>query len=79
MKIGEVSDLTGVSQRMIRHFEAMKLLAPERQGNYRHYSKEDKELILRIKNFQEQGLSLKEIRSVLESDDKELETKNILI
>ena len=75
VKIGEISDQTGVSQRMIRHFESMKLLSPERVGSYRNYSDEDKNLILRIKSFQEQGLSLKEIRSVLENADANLEER----
>jgi len=60
---------------MIRHFESMKLLAPERVGSYRNYSQFEKQLILRIKKFQELGLSLKEIRSVLESPDENLECK----
>ncbi len=75
MKIGEISKQTGVSQRMIRHFESMNLLSPERKGTYRIYSSRDKGLILRIKKFQEQGLSLKEIKTVIESPDESLEMK----
>jgi len=75
VKIGEISKQTGVSQRMIRHFEAMNLLDPQRVGNYRNYSATDKQLILRIRKFQDQGLSLKEIRIVLEEADETLEVK----
>jgi DNA-binding transcriptional MerR regulator len=75
VKIGEVSKLTGVSQRMIRHFESMNLLSPDRVGSYRHYTDANKNLILKIKRLQEQGLSLKEIRTVLESPDENLEVQ----
>jgi DNA-binding transcriptional MerR regulator len=73
VKIGEISKQTGVSQRMIRHFESMNIFSPERRGNYRVYSESDRKLILRIKRLQEQGLSLKEIRTVIDSSDEALE------
>jgi DNA-binding transcriptional MerR regulator len=75
MKTGEISSQTGVSQRMIRHFESMNILTPKRVGNYRSYSQSDKKIIVRIKKFQEQGLSLKEIRTVIENADENLEQK----
>lgn len=77
LKIGEVSEITGVSQRMIRHYESMKLISPARQGAYRSYGPDEVELISRIRIFQEQGLSLKEIRKILENSDIELENKLI--
>lgn len=41
MKIGEVEKQTGISQRMIRHYEEMGLFFPERMGSYRHYGEEE--------------------------------------
>lgn len=75
MKIGEISIQTGVSQRMIRHFESMNIITPKRNGNYRSYTQSDLKIIVKIKNFQEQGLSLKEIRTVIDCADENLEQK----
>lgn len=73
MKIGEISIQTGVSQRMIRHFESLNLLKPDRLGSYRTYSLKEVELIKKIKELQGLGLSLKEIKTSLEQSDSRLE------
>ncbi|MBF0299130.1 MAG: MerR family transcriptional regulator [Oligoflexia bacterium] len=77
MKIGEISSETGVSVRMIRHFESLNLLRPNRQGTYRTYSAKDIELIRRIKELQSLGLPLKQIKDTLKNEDAHLE-KNLL-
>jgi DNA-binding transcriptional MerR regulator len=77
MKIGEISAQTGVSQRMIRHFESLNLLTPDRLGKYRIYSDRESKLIKRIKELQELGLSLKEIKSILERPEQVFE-ENLL-
>ena len=43
MQIGEASRLTGVSTKMIRHYEAIGLIpdADRRSSNYRDYDAED--------------------------------------
>jgi DNA-binding transcriptional MerR regulator len=75
MKIGDISHLTGVSQRMIRHFESLGLLRPERENTYRIYSKRDGEKITKIKELQKLGLSLKDIQDILKESHQNFETK----
>ena len=42
MNIGAASEASGVSQRMIRHYEKIDLVpAPPRRGSYRDYSDPD--------------------------------------
>lgn len=58
MKISELSKKTGVSQRMLRHFEQQGLLEPERNQNaYRTYNVEDQKRILEIREWQRLGLT----------------------
>ncbi|WP_444915561.1 MerR family transcriptional regulator [Microbulbifer sp. TRSA007] len=66
MRIGELSKLTGVSQRMLRFYEAEELIIPTRsQAGYREYSKEDIRLIQNIKTLNENGIKLKTIKELL--------------
>ncbi|MEM5339176.1 MerR family transcriptional regulator [Paraburkholderia azotifigens] len=66
MKIGKLSKLSGVSQRMIRYYEEQGLLSPARSdSNYRHYSNDDVCRLARIRILQEAGLTLKVIHSLL--------------
>lgn len=66
MKISELSKATGVSQRMLRYFEQIGLLNPERtEGDYRVYGDEDRKRILEIREWQRLGLTLKEIAEFL--------------
>ena len=77
MKIGKVSKQTGVSQRMIRHFESLGIITPKRSGPYRSYSDTDCETIKKIRTFQNLGLSLKEVKNSLSNDKLKLE-QNLL-
>lgn len=66
MKIGELSQVSGVSQRMIRYYEEQGLISPARSGgNYRNYSKDDVCRLGRIRILQDAGLTLKVIHSLL--------------
>lgn len=66
MKIGELSQLSNVSQRMIRYYEEQGLISPARSGgNYRNYSKDDVCRLGRIRILQDAGLTLKVIHSLL--------------
>lgn len=65
--IRQVCDDIGATLRALRFYEDRGLIAPKRQGTDRLYSKEDVErlrTILKLKSF---GLSLREIRGVLQS------------
>jgi len=61
--IGEASLKTGVSERQLRHWEAVGYIQPERvvcgDKSYRRYSAADIKLIQQIKEFLNQGYKLK--------------------
>ncbi|MFM0626840.1 MerR family transcriptional regulator [Paraburkholderia xenovorans] len=66
MKIGELSKVSGVSQRMIRYYEEQGLISPARSGaNYRSYSKDDVCRLGRIRILQDAGLTVKVIHTLL--------------
>jgi DNA-binding transcriptional MerR regulator len=63
MRIGEVSRLTGVSIRAIRHYDSLGLLLPSRDDNrYRFFTGEDVERVRLIQLFLGIGFRLEEIR-----------------
>ncbi len=66
MYIGEVSKLTGASPRAIRLYERMGLIpTPERKGKYRYYKNNTIGLIKIIKEGQQVGLKLSEMKSLI--------------
>lgn len=71
MFIGEVSRRTGVSVRMLRHYESLDLLIPHGRttGGYREFGEKDLRRILHIESLRSLGLSLREVRSALEDPD----------
>ncbi|NDL56819.1 HEAT repeat domain-containing protein [Phytoactinopolyspora mesophila] len=68
MLIGEVARLSGVSARMLRHYESLGLVAPSGRttAGYRVYSADDLRRLLYIESLRSLGLSLGDIRHVLE-------------
>ncbi len=72
LRIGEVAQRAGVTTRTLRYWEQIGLVAPSGhlQGGHRLYSARELERVLRIRELQGLlGLSLAEIRAVLETDD----------
>ena len=67
MNIGETSKATGVSQRMIRHYEGIGLMPqPDRRDNgYRDYPPRSVERLRFIANARDLGFSLDEIAALL--------------
>lgn len=66
MNIGGASKASGVSQRMIRHYEAIRLIPPPaRSGNYRDYSDADVHRLKFIANARDLGFPIEEIRALL--------------
>lgn len=66
MNIGAASDASGVSQRMIRHYEKIGLVpAPPRGGNYRDYADADVHRLRFIANARDLGFPIEEIRTLL--------------
>ena len=67
MQIGEASELTGVSAKMIRHYEGIGLIpeADRRSSNYRDYGAEDVHRLGFIRRARDLGFSIDEIRDLL--------------
>nr|WP_145159985.1 MerR family transcriptional regulator [Paenibacillus terrae] len=68
MRIGDLSERAGVTQRTVRYYEKMGLLPPgEREGNGQHYYTDETVARLRkIDQLKKLGLSLEEIRDVID-------------
>ena len=67
MNIGQASEASGVSQRMIRHYEKIGLIpeAARRDSGYRDYSPADLHRLRFIANARDLGFPIDEIRTLL--------------
>jgi MerR family copper efflux transcriptional regulator len=67
MQIGEAARATGVSAKMIRHYEAIGLVpaAGRRASNYRDYGAADLHRLGFIRRARDLGFSMEEIRDLL--------------
>ena len=76
--INEISKLTGVSIRMLHHYDKIGLLVPSKRNNsnYRVYSEEDVARLYQILLFKELEFSLKDIKNIL--DDEEFDKEEAL-
>ncbi|MFB7373104.1 MerR family transcriptional regulator [Streptomyces sp. NPDC056222] len=68
MLIGDVARRSGVSARMLRHYESLGLVRPtgRTEAGYREYSAEDIRRIFHIESLRSLGLSLREVGSALD-------------
>jgi len=68
LSTGDLARATGHTLRTIRHYEAAGLLAPSEvsDGGHRRYTDDDLERLRLIIDLREVGLSLCEIKSILE-------------
>lgn len=64
--IGEAAKLTGLTPKMIRHYESLGLVSPtdRTQSNYRVYQSRDIHLLRFIKSARELGFSMKQIATL---------------
>ncbi|MEV6834670.1 MerR family transcriptional regulator [Streptomyces sp. NPDC051133] len=71
MLIGDVARHSGVSTRMLRHYDALGLVRPTGRtvGGYREYSAEDVRRIFHVESLRSLGLTLKQIGRALEDPD----------
>ncbi|WP_066653552.1 MULTISPECIES: Cu(I)-responsive transcriptional regulator [Sphingomonas] len=67
MNIGQASKASGVSQRMIRHYEKLSLIPapPRRDSGYRDYSDADVHRLRFIANARDLGFPITEIADLL--------------
>lgn len=62
MKIGEFARLCGISPRMVRFYEALGLLRPQRHANgYRAYRQIDVDFVKKVVLLNKAGVSLKDL------------------
>ncbi|MFI9507043.1 MerR family transcriptional regulator [Nocardia sp. NPDC052566] len=68
MLIGEVARRSGVSARMLRHYDALGLVRPtgRTRGGYREYRPADIRRIFHVESLRSLGLSLREIGRALD-------------
>ena len=72
LQIGEVAERVGLSLRTVRYYEEVGLLSPtgRTQGGFRLYSDEDVERLRVLKGMKPLGLSLEEVRELMELFDR---------
>ncbi|MFE0752081.1 HEAT repeat domain-containing protein [Gordonia sp. NPDC058843] len=68
MLIGEVARHTGLSSRMLRHYDSLGLVRPTGRtaGGYREYSDADLERLMHVESLRLLGLSLREVGRALD-------------
>ena len=68
MKIGEAAAASGISERMIRHYEKIRLMpaAARRDSGYRDYDARDLHTLTFIGRARDLGFSIEEIGKLLE-------------
>ncbi|GGT14702.1 HEAT repeat domain-containing protein [Streptomyces atratus] len=68
MLIGDVARRSGVSARMLRHYDSLGLVRPtgRTDAGYREYSSEDIRRIFHIESLRSLGLSLRDVRRALD-------------
>lgn len=68
MLIGDVARRSGVSTRMLRHYDSLGLVRPTGRtaGGYREYSDEDVRRLFHVESLRSLGLSLRQITRALQ-------------
>lgn len=67
MNIGDAASSSGISSKMIRHYEAIGLISPPRrsEAGYRLYDNDDVAILKFIKSARSLGFSLEQIKELL--------------
>ena len=67
MQIGDASRLSGVTAKMIRHYESIELVPKpaRRDSNYRDYGEDDIHRLGFVRRARDLGFSIEEIRDLL--------------
>ncbi len=70
-KIGEFSNLTGLSIKTLRYYDEINLLKPSRidlYTNYRYYTNKELETFKKIEYLKKVGFTLVEIKNILDKN-----------
>ncbi|SFT82639.1 DNA-binding transcriptional regulator, MerR family [Actinopolyspora lacussalsi subsp. righensis] len=66
MRIGELSERTGTSRRLLRYYEEQGLIAPTRSANgYRDYDEANVDRVAQIRGLLDSGLPTRIIKQIL--------------
>lgn len=78
MLIGEVAQQTGISARMLRHYDRIGLVLPSERSaaGYRRYSDADVQRLFRVEGLRSLGLGLAEIPAAL--TDEQFTTRGMI-
>lgn len=76
-RVKEISELTGISVRMLHHYDKIGLLRPTAisESGYRLYNDNDLNLIQQILIYRELDFSLKEIKEILGNENLDLKER----
>lgn len=83
MNIGEVSEISGVSAKLIRHYESIGIIpkVSRTDSGYRIYKEADVHILIFIKKARSLGFSMKEIKKLVSlwrnKSRASLEVKNL--
>ena len=73
MKRNEVEKITGLTRKAILYYEDKGLIKPHKgENNYRSYSQDDVKKLLKISIYRKLGLSISEIKNILDSKEEDL-------
>lgn len=73
MKRSEVEKITGLRRKAILYYEEKKLISPAiEENNYRDYSEEDLNRLIKISIYRRLGLNVSEIKNILDSNKNEI-------
>ena len=71
MRIGRLSELTGVSRRLLRYYEEQGLIVSQRCANgYRDYDEQRVDRVLQVRGLLDAGLPTRMIKQILPCLDK---------
>ena len=79
-QIGEFSILTETTVKTIRYYDNIGLLKPkkiDKYTNYRYYDDSQIEIINKIKDYQQAGFQLNEIKNILNNENINIISKKI--
>lgn len=73
MLLNEIANEVGMTKRAIKYYEEKGLLSANKSNNgYRDYSPNDVDTLKRISVYRKLGVSVKDIKSLLENNDKDV-------
>ncbi|MBD2897799.1 MerR family transcriptional regulator [Actinomadura nitritigenes] len=71
MRIGRLSEVTGVSRRLLRYYEEQGLIVSQRCANgYRDYDEQTVDRVLQVRGLLDAGLPTRIIKQILPCLDK---------